>query len=681
MEELLKKISFFILLFAFFGCANNFDPPTAHKGILDLRDVDFSKNSGEDVKLNGEWEIYWNELITPSDIIGRPEYNPVYFSIPHTWNGFSIENKELPGYGYATFRLQILLPNQTPPLALLVPQQNTSYRLYVNGIVRAEAGSPGESEKTTVPSMKYNTIYLPRQSSEMNLVMQVANYRHRLGGFWQPIQLGSHPTIMKQWQYRRESAHFLIGAFLVMSMINLVFYFNRRSDKKSLAFAVFTGIFALRLFITENRLITDYFPWISYDIYVPMEYSTVFLIPGVYLWFLFTLFPEEISAKLMRYTIILGIILSVISFFTGANIYSLLGFYYQFFLLIILAYALLAIIFAVYRKREGSRFVLISILASCIFLFNDLLYANQIIHTYYVGAFAILIYSLPQSLLISLQNARAFQETEVLKEDMEELNLSLNRIVEEKTIELQSTLNEIEKDLVLARSIQDSLFFKEENPDRIIIDSIYYPFMEIGGDYYYFIKLRENYYRFLLADATGHGIQAALLTIIFHSEYHFIKSSDFTPGEILTSLNSAFFEKYLKLHVFYSCFILDIDLQNNKAYYSSAGHFDQKYIEKGSLHSLSKTGPALGIYDSILYEDRTISVSPGGIFYLFTDGLFEVFDSKNEMLGLSGLDNILTTFDTTDRPPDIHSIVNQVNAYCNNEYLDDTTLLSIELKS
>ena len=103
----------------------------AQKGILDLRNWDFEKNGP--VKLDGEWEFYWEKLYSLEEITGI-FLNKNYFTIPHTWNDTIVDGNRLDAEGYASFRLRILLPENSPALAIRSQQQATAFQIFVNGI-------------------------------------------------------------------------------------------------------------------------------------------------------------------------------------------------------------------------------------------------------------------------------------------------------------------------------------------------------------------------------------------------------------------------------------------------------------------------------------------------------------------------------------------------------------------
>lgn len=114
MYRLIKSCFLLVLLmltWAISGCQASYSPeePKAANGILDLTGWDFAHNGP--VELNGDWEFYWEQLLTPEDFRGEgSNLNKHLISIPRSWNSYEIDAQPIAGEGYATFRLKVLLP-------------------------------------------------------------------------------------------------------------------------------------------------------------------------------------------------------------------------------------------------------------------------------------------------------------------------------------------------------------------------------------------------------------------------------------------------------------------------------------------------------------------------------------------------------------------------------------------
>ena len=132
---------------------------------------------------------------------------------------------------------------------------------------------------------------------------------------------------------------------------------------------------------------------------------------------------------------------------------------------------------------------------------------------------------------------------------------------------------------------------------------------EVGGDFFDVTRLDGNIVRILIADATGHGVQAALITMLIKSEYEGLKNVMDSPAKLLQMMNNLFFTKYLHLDTFFSCFIIDIDLQKETLCYASAGHPEQIFICNGRIEVLDKTGMIVGAKKNSEFKEHVKIIS------------------------------------------------------------------------
>jgi len=275
--------------------------------------------------------------------------------------------------------------------------------------------------------------------------------------------------------------------------------------------------------------------------------------------------------------------------------------------------------------------------------------------------------------------------------EINEIREDLERKVRERTEELKNAydrLNEAysqtQADLLLAKKIQKRILpekFQKLSGISCVIH--YFPVNEVGGDIYDIVELYPGYIRFFLADAAGHGIQAALVTMIIKSEYEKVKFFDDT-AMMLESLNNSFIDLYESLNVFFSCIIVDIDINSRHIVYSSAGHPDQILIRKNGIEMISHTGKLVGILKNTRYTTTSIPAGSGEKIMLFTDGLFEAFNDDDEEFGEERLRKIIRSEinnSTTDLFDSILANlaqhvgkVNKVSVY------DDITLIGIDIE-
>ena len=121
------SLVFFTLTLCCSGCSAVFSPdqPKAEKGILDLTQWQFEENGV--IKLDGQWEFYWNQLLEPHQLKDAGIPMTGYIDVPGTWNHYNVDHKELSGYGFATYRLHFIT-EADERLGLKIPRVFTSYK-------------------------------------------------------------------------------------------------------------------------------------------------------------------------------------------------------------------------------------------------------------------------------------------------------------------------------------------------------------------------------------------------------------------------------------------------------------------------------------------------------------------------------------------------------------------------
>lgn len=247
--------------------------------------------------------------------------------------------------------------------------------------------------------------------------------------------------------------------------------------------------------------------------------------------------------------------------------------------------------------------------------------------------------------------------------EINDIRTGLEKKITERTEELSAAyegLNrvygQIQADLNLAKRIQKRLMPENFNSiDGLDMKVHYYPMADIGGDIYDITQLHPGYVRVFLADAIGHGIQAALITMIIKSEYEKVKTIE-DARELLEWLNRSFTDLYISLNAFFSCVIIDIDMPNKRLRFSSAGHPDQIHVSGDRVEKLKHTGRLVGIKRDTRFECVERSLATGDKILLYTDGLFEQFNESDEGLTESEIIALVEQ----NREEDIHVLEQKI---------------------
>ncbi|ABJ79333.1 SpoIIE family protein phosphatase [Leptospira borgpetersenii serovar Hardjo-bovis] len=253
----------------------------------------------------------------------------------------------------------------------------------------------------------------------------------------------------------------------------------------------------------------------------------------------------------------------------------------------------------------------------------------------------VIIRNISEKHRILMDLKRANESLRKMDREKEELLEKLEEKVRQRSRLLAGYYKGMKEELNLAKKLQTEILSDIPSVAGIQIHSMYLPMMEVGGDLYDLFQIRPGALRVFLADATGHGIQAALLTMTLKGILESIKKKDTDPGTILTEFNHEYCRNFGNIGMFFSCFLADIDTVSKKISYASGGHSTQFFLSKDLVLGLDRTGSLLGLDSNNRYGVFKFSYQYGDRLFLFTDGIYEEFNSDKQQFGELAVQNIL----------------------------------------
>ncbi|MBM9500163.1 SpoIIE family protein phosphatase [Leptospira sp. 201903071] len=606
-----------IFLFIFSSCSRP-QAPLGKSGTLDASSWDFRKDGS--LTLRGEWMFYWGGWkYLPAGVSPLRSGEIVY--IPSTWNGGSRTGK-----GFGSYVLEVKLPNTIQKLGLILPDQSSSYELFLDGkfvlssgkIVRNDDQSLKEVEEGIRP------LFFEFESSGKNLeiVLQIANEDLRLGGFWSPIVLGEADSLRSDWNRSLRLDSFLVGGLFIIAFLHLSFFLMRKKETQSLYFGLFCLLMGFRSLFPGNRLILEYTNLINYENLIRVEYLTFYLSVPVFLNYILSLYPRDLKRIFVDILWWISAVACAIVLFLPMKVFTYTIPIYYLNAFFAGSLGLYTLIRAVRKKREGAAILLTGFLFIYLAMINDLLYVSYFLETGYYSSIGTFVFLAAQSVSLSVRNSKNMQR-------LLDLSRNLEKKVEERTHRLKLTLRSIHDDLDMAAKIQSDFlevpeesFFEEVG---IRLQTFYQPIASVGGDFYNVRKNGKNRIRIFIADAIGHGIQASLITMVIQSEYNSIFDWNLTPGELLTKLAKKFASRIGDVSPFFSGLILDLDLSKNLILFSSSGNPACILTGGGKSESLQLVGPYAGMLPEYHYAELSYDLPKDFRLILFTDGLPDRF--------------------------------------------------------
>lgn len=425
------------------GCSNNRTlSPSAHDGRLILKGKNFE--NGEPIKLKGDWEFYWNKLLTPKDFNSGSQPHSKYMTLPHSWNGLSLNGKQLNGMGYATYRLNILLDKSMTKqeLALKMPNINFSYKLWIDGKLVTEVGKVGMNRESTIPKITTELIPFYPKDKSLELVIQVANFHHQRGGITNNILLGVADQLIRTNSLSIASELFITGSILSIGIYHLMLFWRRKTDKAPLFFGLFCLIWGIRTLFVGEVILTKIFPEISWEFELKYEYLSLFIGTYIFAKYIQSMYPDEIPKRFCQIAGTISLFFSVIACFTPARVFTHTLLAYEIYTVFYLIILLSIIVRAALHKREGALLLSVVSVLSFLTVINDFLYYAEKLLIGNLSPLGLFIFTLAQMYILSNRFANSFIKIEEVSYELKESN--------EKLFELTKSL----EDRVNIRTLQ-----------------------------------------------------------------------------------------------------------------------------------------------------------------------------------------------------------------------------------
>ncbi len=442
MPHLKLHILFFLFAAAlFFSCSNEQKTlvPKAKQGVMDLSNYDFESN--DVVKLDGEWEFYWNRLLTTNDFKNDSlSLNPIFLKIPSVWTNTNIDNQKLNADGFATYRLRIKTNKANNLLAIKTKYIGSSYNLFVNGKLLIKCGLVGTSHNTTSPKRLPQECFFATDSTEQEVIIQVSNFRTRASGIYESIAIGTPKQIYDRKKNSLAFDVFIFGVLLVIGLYHLATFVIRREDFASLFFSLVCLSNAFYYSTHFDFILEHIYAVISWEQLVKVDYLNDYIRLPFFVLFIYHLYKEEVSKIFIYIVIAIVSVLALIILVTNAKLFSYTLYFFEVLASISVIYLISAIFRAIMHKREGAIYSLAATAFLLLTMVNDILYANGVIRSFYLTPFGIFIFTFSQSFILSLRISTLFHSQKLLTKRLSTLGKIKDKLIESTSYKLKDPL-------------------------------------------------------------------------------------------------------------------------------------------------------------------------------------------------------------------------------------------------
>lgn len=241
----------------------------------------------------------------------------------------------------------------------------------------------------------------------------------------------------------------------------------------------------------------------------------------------------------------------------------------------------------------------------------------------------------------------------------------------------------IESELKIAHDIQMSMVPKTFPPfphrSEFALFATLDPAREVGGDFYDFFFIDEDHLCFAIGDVSGKGVPAALFMAVTKTLLKATAHGKSKPDEVLAHLNDELCRDNTSC-MFVTLFNAILNVRTGQLEYSNGGHNLPYRISNGRVQSLENTkGMVLGALEGASFDRNGVALQPGDSIVLYTDGVTEAMDERQNLFSEHRLEKFLTAVNRHSPEELTRGLVNEVRRFsAGTTQSDDITILVLK---
>ncbi len=257
-----------------------------------------------------------------------------------------------------------------------------------------------------------------------------------------------------------------------------------------------------------------------------------------------------------------------------------------------------------------------------------------------------------------------------------------------KTTKLITEQARIKSELNVATRIQAECLEDDFTPfnklDAVKIYADMRPAKEVGGDFYDIFMIDDDHLCFLIADVSGKGVPAAIFMSMAKTHIKNYATLGLPLAEVAERANNQLCYKN-ETGMFVTAFICVLDLKTNDVTFINAGH-NKPFIRQadGNFKMIdTKVNLVFGMMEDVPYKEQHFKMSEGDSIYMYTDGVTEALNRKQEFFGDDRLEQVLNSHipDVYDTKKFVETMYNEVDLFADGEMqADDITMVYLSRK-
>jgi len=253
-----------------------------------------------------------------------------------------------------------------------------------------------------------------------------------------------------------------------------------------------------------------------------------------------------------------------------------------------------------------------------------------------------------------------------------------NALMVERLIETRR----MEHEMQIAHKLQRSLL-PQKMPvfNHFELAVSYDPIYEVGGDYYDVLMAQNGKTPILVADVEGKGLSAALLAASSQATLNALNQLYFFDAARFMTRANQLFCQFTRHSRFITLFWMLVDDDHRQLTTVNAGHVAPVLVTRAGIHRLDKGGLFTGFTESAEYEMEDLTLEPGDLVVVFTDGVSEAPNAEGEEFGEGRLIELAATLWGKSAQDVVKTIRTKIDSFSSGQRMsDDFTLLVLSCR-
>ncbi|WP_020617883.1 ATP-binding protein [Paenibacillus daejeonensis] len=484
--------------------------PQAQNGVIDLTAWDFLDQ--ETVKLDGEWEFYWQQLLAP----GEHGSNPIRMQVPGQWN-----KEGYPAKGAGTFRLIVQVEPSQMHYGLRISNAQMASALYINGLQLGSSGVPALTKETYTPENIPYTVYFPVEGEQVEILLHVANHDFLNGGITYSLHFGTMSGIQQLDKRITGVDVVVLVALFMIGIYHLGVYLKRRQETSLLLFGLYCLATAVAFGGLSDKVFMQVFQWIPFEWTYRLQVVAIYGSQILLAQFIRSIYSHLVPAWFIRAVVVAFGAFMLFVFLTPYHVYTHATFFFtglQVIVYISIITMLAASEVRPYRKgnhdRRSIRILIIAIHGPLICMIDNSLYILGWLPTNVLGSVSMLVFTILISLMLAFNHSDAYKTIEAMSDSLLEADRLKDEFLINTSHELQTPLNGILNISQLMLKGEDGQMTHKQGQNLALIQEAARRLSTLVGDILDLERIKRNDLRLQLTAVDARSTAALVLELL-----------------------------------------------------------------------------------------------------------------------------------------------------------------------